>query len=44
MFIEKPVDSILKKSWWSNGKIQFPTKIVYAVHSKLIQIIDWNFC
>lgn len=27
----------LKKSWWFDGKIQFPAKIVYAGHSKLIQ-------
>ena len=27
-----------KNSRWSNGKIRFPTKIIYAVHNKLLQI------
>ena len=29
-----------KNSWWSNGKIRFPTKIIYAVHNKLLQISE----
>ena len=27
-----------KNSWWSNGKILFPNKIIYFVHNKFLQI------
>ena len=30
----------VKKSWWSNEKFRFPTKIIYAVHSKPLLIND----
>ena len=28
---------------WSNVRIRFPTKTIYAIHSKLFQINDWSF-
>ena len=32
-----------KKYWSSNGKIQFPTKIIYAVHSKPFKLMTVAF-
>ena len=28
---------------WSNARIRFPTKTIYAIHSKHFQINDWHF-
>ena len=34
------IETVQTVFWWSNGKVRFPTKIIYAAHSKLLQIND----
>ena len=35
-----PIETEWTVFWWSNGKVRFPTKIIYAAHSKLLQTND----
>ena len=32
-------ETVDKNSWWSNGKIRFPIKVIDAVHNKLFKLM-----
>ena len=37
------IETVQTEFLWANGRIRFPTKKIYVIHSKLFLIDDLNF-